>query len=743
MLKGKYEPGPVIDATLRIYVDGVERPHLAASWEGNTTGGLPESLVAAGDGVYSRTGSITWAPQSAVTRHPLAPIGESRWMPTQGAHVRIVAVVDGAEFPRFYGYLGASTYQLHNDTVTTQITDGLQAGLQEQVTIPPMIENSSYGRTAWVAYRAIEQAGYGALPPVTDDTVLHNAHQYGAAAAVGKMQTPGGEYGTPTGMSARHNQTTLALLGVPRGNRDLMIYSRAGESRENSSWSVSLSDGSVVSMSWDAATKRVSLYTSRGGNVVSFPVESAPDESPLMCAKINAQGARVWWSATESKLYPAGAIPGTPAIVSATTSRTLGIKADYLTSWEDGARRVTMMSRPLPRLQASALEQVRVPATRGFENVTCEHVVSEWAAATLGTVWIDEEGRLNMAARDRLATNKPAIKDKISERVFGGAWKTARDGVRSGVIVEGVAPNFRGGGPVAGTIAYQPDNIQELEPNKDIEIFHTLPDEVDVHGLDTEIRPVVNSKKKIFDWELFNRGTGSWWSIAFENQEEPQGYRWTGDAANHEDLSAKLETLGQRTVKFTFRVQKKTSGGPEKYYLATPSIAVGKLRFGNRGIPTPILRCRTLVTWTKFQRKHKSISPTGPVYKLDSGWWLSPNDAARVAQALAAEIGVEKVTFDSLDMLWDPRKQIGDTVTLQAQDADGTTWEADCIITGYREAWAGKVPTVGYDLDVKQLRDVRAGKTYGDMAEAYSTYADIPADKTYSDVYNKLPGKAG
>ena len=102
------------------------------------------------------------------------------------------------------------------------------------------------------------------------------------------------------------------------------------------------------------------------------------------------------------------------------------------------------------------------------------------------------------------------------------------------------------------------------------------------------------------------------------------------------------------------------------------------------------------------------MSHTGPVYKLDSGWWLSPNDAARVAQALAAEIGVEKVTFDSLDMLWDPRKQIGDTVTLQAQDADGTTWEADCIITGYREAWAGKVPTVGYDLDVKQLRDVRA-----------------------------------
>lgn len=83
MLKGKYEPGPVIDATLRIFVDGVERPHLSASWEGNTSGGLPSSLVAAGDNVYSRTGSIVWAPETAVVEHPLAPVGESRWVPAQ------------------------------------------------------------------------------------------------------------------------------------------------------------------------------------------------------------------------------------------------------------------------------------------------------------------------------------------------------------------------------------------------------------------------------------------------------------------------------------------------------------------------------------------------------------------------------------------------------------------------------------------------------------------------------------
>ena len=60
MLPGVYSPGAVIDARLRIFVDGIEREHVSAEWEGHTSGGLPESLIAAGDGVFSRTGRIKW-----------------------------------------------------------------------------------------------------------------------------------------------------------------------------------------------------------------------------------------------------------------------------------------------------------------------------------------------------------------------------------------------------------------------------------------------------------------------------------------------------------------------------------------------------------------------------------------------------------------------------------------------------------------------------------------------------------
>lgn len=71
MLPGVYAPGAVIDARLRIFVDGVEREHVSAEWEGHTSGGLPESLIAAGDGVFSRTGRIKWAAGTATTAVPL------------------------------------------------------------------------------------------------------------------------------------------------------------------------------------------------------------------------------------------------------------------------------------------------------------------------------------------------------------------------------------------------------------------------------------------------------------------------------------------------------------------------------------------------------------------------------------------------------------------------------------------------------------------------------------------------
>ncbi|MBF0809193.1 hypothetical protein E4U03_11340 [Rothia nasimurium] len=256
MLPGTYEPGPVIEATLRIYVNGELRPHASASWEGNTTGGLPASLVAAGDDIYSRTGTITWAPGTAVTLHPLAPVGENRWMPQHGDKVYIEAEVGDVRFPRFTGYLGVSTCDLLTDKVTTKITDGLGAALQTIMSVPPGL--GRYLRSSWVAYRAIEQAGLGILPPVTADTVLQDAYQGGIRPVVGETIATGIEHGEQTGVTAWTNTRTRPAQ-VPRNGRDVMAYSRAGNPNDPAELRVNFSDGTAARLQYSPATRELAL----------------------------------------------------------------------------------------------------------------------------------------------------------------------------------------------------------------------------------------------------------------------------------------------------------------------------------------------------------------------------------------------------------------------------------------------------------------------------------------------------
>ena len=65
-------------------------------------------------------------------------------------------------------------------------------------------------------------------------------------------------------------------------------------------------------------------------------------------------------------------------------------------------------------------------------------------------------------------------------------------------------------------------------------------------------------------------------------------------------------------------------------------------------------------------------------------------------------------------------------------------------MTGYRESWTGKVPTVTYDLDAKAVRDSLRGQTYGALARAYTDYGSIEStNSTYEGVYNALPSKKG
>lgn len=713
MLPGVYDPGAVIDARLRIFVDGVEREHISAEWEGHTGGGLPESLIAAGDGVFSRTGTIRWAPETATVSRPFAPAGDTRWVPTPGAKVRIVAEANGVSFPRFTGYLGASTFSLTSDEVETTITDGLSAALQTPVTLEPAAWTNEGGATAgWVAYRALEQAGMGILPPVDESTVIHATGAFGMYPAVGTFDSA-----RDVKLSSEGYHISPAAIYrpyAPEGRDDMMILActRAVTGMDAA---INLFIGNdVVTLAWENSAKRLVLKINGSETVGTLSVPD-PGRNPLLAMNIEYSGIRVWTAARarDAQFFPRS-VSWNAELVRASCSHTLGLDVAYLQDIASSpAARVHDMGRAVPaRLMPSRVAAESLKATRGFENVAAENVIKDFCEATLSTMWIDEEGRPVLAARDALALANSTTTFEVSEKVLAGSWKTARDGLRGTVHMTYLDPGIDDGrrissAPGAAAEVYQASQTSPLKQNADNVQFINWEENVDVIGLDTNYRPVVNAKKKIFDWDAFNSGIGSWWSIAFENNQPPAGWRWTGGAPENETLTGKLEKLGQRGVKLTHRVDVGARNyyrdGHLTYHLRTPSLGVGSLQQWAQGRPMPVLRARQVVTWSKASVKATSARPDAAAYTLDAKWYLTAGDASKIARLLASEVGVERITLDGVQVLWSPQVQVGDTVTITSAGR----WSADCIVTGARESWRGRVPTMALDLDVKTTKSLK------------------------------------
>lgn len=707
MLPGTYDPGAVIDARLRIFVDGVEREHISAEWEGHTSGGLPESLIAAGDGIFSRTGRIKWAAGTATTAAPFAPAGETRWVPRHGASVKIVAEVNGVTFPRFTGFLGASTYSLVSDEVETAISDGLSAALQTPVTIEPAVLYKSQTTGGWTAYQALEQAGYGLLPPTTETTLIHAPGAFGLGAGVGEFVSADSVSEAAPGFLTSTNTIYRPIKGFDRHAEDLLAVSRAVPSRD-AAISLKLRGEAEVRLVWSRGASLLTL--SQGGQLIGQVKVPSPQKCQLLAVAIAWDSITVWTDTANSQKFNRR-LSNDAELETASCTNTLGLHVSQhepITGDYSRNHVAKMVRETPPKILASKIATEPLSATRGFENVAAAEVVTAWCNATLSTVWVDEEGTLVMAARDRLASAASVMTDVVSERVFAGSWQTARDGVRSLVRVNSLQPTTDDGAWAAGrggksfngaaAVAHDSSSSTPLTQNSDNIQFINWEDNVDVIRLDTNYRPIVNAKKKIFDWDEFNKLTGSWWAISFENNEQPPGWRWTGGEPQHETLTGKLEKLGQRGVKLTHRVDTVKGGNGKTYSLVAPSLGVGTLGQWAWGRPMPLLRADWVVTWEKKHFTAYSRKSGAGAFVLDAGWYVTEKDARKVAETLAQEIGTERITFDAISMLWDPRKQVGDTITLSAGK-----WTAECIITGSRESWDGYVPTVSYDLEAKSV----------------------------------------
>lgn len=738
MLAGKYEPKNPLDFTFTVRVNGVVRNHSSLSWAAETQSGLPDSMVSTGSSVVTRSGSITWAPDTAVVDSPFHPIGEQVWAPAYGDSVSIDASYEGVSWRLFTGKITETSFS--GAGATSDIRDRLPDFLSRHISIDA---RGTAGNIApdEQALRAVEYCGLGTLPSpalrreIPSATLAAHYSNF-TLVEVGVNAVNTYREGTAYGVEV-HNMN-LDPARQPVAGREVLVVSRSGMRPHDSSISVRINN-LLFTLTYAAAAGEYVLV--KDAREIGRVPRAADDTDPLpvLAFAVGAAGVRVWISRDKSvvvaqanSLSPVGRV---------STSHATGVSLWYTVGAADQQQIVgSLYPRPLiPRLRPRR-EGIHQRGVRGFENTSGWDILTSYCEATLSAIYMDEMGAPIITARERVITAGPVTEVKLAEKAFSDGFTRGANGLYSKVEVryqEGMVTSQGRGG---GTVLYQPDNLQEIQLGDPLQQIIIPPAEEDWHGIDLNWRPVIDASDGEDNREDFNTPTGSFWQIVFEDPARDGQMRWTGNG--YEDVSASAEQIGQRAYKLVHMV---TNGRSDwKYYLASPSLGVDVIRSGNRGVPMPIIRGDMKITWVENSYTRRAAGAiSDETFTLNGKWWLTAKEAEVIAGQLSAEAGQQTVVFEKLNMLFDPRLQLLDTIRIIGWGSDGMStfdaWRADCVVIGIILSVEGNVPSFQVSLSAKVLTDLRAGKTYTDLKEAYKTYSAIPANASYDAVFNELP----
>lgn len=724
---GVYAPTPIQEVELTVRVNGVIRPHRTASWGGDTTGGLPDQVASTGTGMLSRTGSIQWASKGVQgdPHHPVRRV--DGWPPRQGDAVVIDATVAGVTFRRFTGRLGVTTGSLIDDTLTSEITDVLADRMSSEVTIDPRL-TGALGHSYRIAWEAVEQAGLGLLPQPSGPgtTVLHSVPQGDTWSTIGLVEQTqnAGRRDDPYGLVVWDHLISPLAEDARLGNSILVIA--RGATDRDSDVNLRLLDGTTFQLRHEVATGALTLLVN---GIVAREAAWEGEGVPVLAFAVTFGFVYVW-TALDYR------VTATTASFSSKGDETWGrqIAATHVRYGQSADFNAIVASTPVypASMRRTLLTTERARATRGVENVTARSVVDSWGEATLASMWADELGRVQMVARDRLVAPSRSRVVNIDERVMSGSWSIGEDSVYSRVVAVGEQPAIqRSAAGQYRITAHEEQSARGFDQTTvDLERFIEAETEVDWGPIDLTF---ARAGSQWVGGEL----NGSW--VGAVVTDGPDTERWAQLAGV--TYTVRLERLGQRTLKTTENISNIPAG--ETVYTKVASEHTNAHR-AMRGRPLPIIRAQWLTTWARFTRSAGTGPSYAPTYEHEVGWWLTPGDAQRIINALAAEITSPMATFSSVVTLWDPRRQIGDVEDWVAVDGEGReAWRASVLVVGYDESWDGNVPTQTVSSRVISMTDPRSGKTYQDLANAYNTYADIEStNATYAQLLNALPNTA-
>lgn len=728
-------PGSLVDTDVQafssyIQVNGVTRAHKSWSVNRELVGDLPEQVVASA-GVRQATGSIVWAEQPDVTDRAVNPWSTSSgWLPKSGDRVLIWASDGVTSWRQFTGVIDETSASIGGLPESTIIDDydRLSVRFSHEAMLrimPPRFRGADALRgiglsALYYVDAALRKAGFHATPPIEERCSLSVPAQSsmwpevgvlseGAINGVETSPAPwANRHNAPFGMSMSNVRATyIPALGVSMDTALQMTFLVAPDHGGNGFLTAYYGGGSV---SLAVAGSRTVFARLNGSEVCRLSLGTATVVTLLVKNGVWTLRANNGGTATGAAATPSSGPITSVAIDVDTNARMAGFQVSHPAAVNEFA---SVSYTPTANYWLDSLALVGyMDAAPAIESSTALDVLQEISKATLTAMWIDEAGVFQWAPSNVLRNRSSMQTITTLDDVRELSWEDSLLGVRSSVDVDYRTPAitrsrwdrvllYQGG----GTNMESGDESEDfIKPGAD-EDWIQLSSNLLILGDTGSAAPSNNGWGSIAGAVLADKDT---------------------DSPASGVLSASLEKISPST--WRLRQVAGTVPAGKKLELRYPSASTTIWpRWLKENLP--IIRGFGKVVWANQTLTSSIRGPRwAPVLVHEAGPWSSRRDSVeiltRIADFLAGQVSKPQPTIRDLGVGFDPRRQLGDVITIQSPTLMGA--ELQALIVGIRN---GAGASFTQSLMVRVISAKSTFTTYDQLAAVWAggNYASLQA----------------
>lgn len=744
MQAGSYFKSDVQAVVSRVLVNGVERDHSSWSVDRELSGDLP-AQVAAVSGVMQATGSVVWEEVSTVTEKPTNPWDSgSGWVPKRGDRVEIYAGDEVTEWKQFTGLIDKTTGSVGGGFQSTLIDDydNLSAPVtHEPLTnvMPPSTPGGEFRGVGLVhtfyVDLAMRRGGFFTTPGREANPVVYVPGQGGVWPHFGNLSTSstisGASYPSnnfaPWGFAVGDFRSIytvpspksmsvpvqLSLMVAPSHNGTYYTQVNYGSSYVrlsiDSAWLVSAVVNSVTIASFTLSGK---------GGADGRVVELFVKDSVFTIRSSNGQNASAYSTFTGSTLMSSVRLDGD------VNSRVAGLQVSHpeLSSQEFASVNFV----PTARINTADTTFMGVPKViPAIDGVPAHDLMQEIGDASLSAAWIDELGVLQWWPALSLRGRTPNSTLTTLNDIFDLAWEDSLLGSRSSVTVKyeesalkiSKWQNVQLAVGSGGTLSSE-DSSEDVVTTPDDEVW-----------VGVDVTPTI---LRTNNWSAYNRPQGTYVGGYFSSN----GLTFSETGLTYNASFSKVALTSYKMVQSVGVLPTDVD------FNMNTSPSAASLWGNQRNKPLFDIRGHSKTKYT--EREYTSTVPggVGPALVHETGKWIPSDIISRIADFLASETAMPKPVITGLNVVFDPRRQLGDVAEIRSDKFLGVSLRV--LIVGVSNSFDSSGAT--QSLSVRVIEVINNSMTYAQynnlLTQSTLTYAQWqalgPIPQTYRQFNDSL-----